>query len=67
MYVVLFTYRGFNRRTIKEIQKRVEVKGKQGGVSGFFHAKGDKEAIAGWRQEFIDVLQVFNVRSVNRT
>ena len=55
-----------DRRTIEEIQKRVEKKSKQHRVSGFFHAKSDKEAIAGWRQEFDDVLKVFSVRSVGR-
>ena len=53
-----------DRRTIEEIQKRVEKKSKQHRVSGFLHAKSDKEAIAGWRQEFDDVLKVFSVRSV---
>lgn len=55
---------GVSDRTIGEIQKRVEEKGKQTRVFGFLSAKGDNDAIAAWRQELVDVLRVFNVRSV---
>ncbi|KAF9780529.1 hypothetical protein BJ322DRAFT_1213638 [Thelephora terrestris] len=45
--------------TIGEIQKKVEEKGKQNPVLGFFNAKNEKDAIAGWRQELDEVLKVF--------
>ncbi|KAF9780533.1 hypothetical protein BJ322DRAFT_297305 [Thelephora terrestris] len=45
--------------TIGEIQKKVEGKGKQNPVLGFFNAKNEKDAIAGWRQELDEVLKVF--------
>ena len=40
---------------------------KQGGrhrISRFFHARNDKETIAGWRLDLNQILHVFNVRSV---
>jgi hypothetical protein len=52
------------QRTIGEIQKNVEDKGEQHRVVGFLNARGDKDLIAGWRQELVEVLPVFNVRSV---
>ncbi|KAF9780534.1 hypothetical protein BJ322DRAFT_1112532 [Thelephora terrestris] len=55
------------RRTIGEIQKNVEDKGEQHRVVGFLNAKGDKDLIAGWRQELVDVLPVFNVHRAGNT
>ncbi|KAF9780532.1 hypothetical protein BJ322DRAFT_1112530 [Thelephora terrestris] len=55
------------RRTIGEIQKNVEDKGEQHRVVGFLNAKGDKDLIAGWRQELVDVLPVFNVQRAGNT
>ena len=48
-----------------EIQGNVVKKGKQSLVSGFLNAKGDKDAIAAWRQDLVKILHVFNVRSAS--
>ena len=48
-----------------EIQGNVTKKGKQNWASGFLNAKGDKDAIATWKQDLMRVLQVFNVRSAS--
>ncbi|KAF9780530.1 hypothetical protein BJ322DRAFT_1112528 [Thelephora terrestris] len=47
------------KTTIDEIQKKVEEMGKKSVVRGFLNAKNEKDAIAGWRQELGEVLQVF--------
>ena len=39
--------------------------GKRNAVSRFLLSKGDKDKIAGWKQELAKVLLVFNVRSVD--
>jgi hypothetical protein len=36
-------------------------KDKRHTVSRLFHAKGDKDAIANWRQDLNRILQIFNV------
>jgi len=58
------TYYCFNRRTVAEIQKRVIKRSKRNVVSRLFHAKNDKEAIAGWKSELNKILVIFNVCSV---
>ncbi|KAF9777353.1 hypothetical protein BJ322DRAFT_428022 [Thelephora terrestris] len=45
--------------TMAEIQGNVTQKGQQSWVSGFINARGDKDAIAGWKQELTMVLDVF--------
>ncbi|KAF9780543.1 hypothetical protein BJ322DRAFT_1112537 [Thelephora terrestris] len=47
------------KTTIDEIQKKVEEMGKKSVVRGLLNAKNEKDAIAGWRQELGEVLQVF--------
>jgi hypothetical protein len=50
--------------TLVEIQRKITKKGKQNAVSRLFHAKSDKETIAGWKSDLNKILLVFNVRSV---
>jgi len=57
------TYQALNRRAVAEIQRSVIERGKRNVVSRHFHAKNDKETIAGWRQDLDRILRVFNVRS----
>ena len=38
--------------------------GKRNAVSRLFHAKNDKETIAGWKSDLSRILHIFNVRSV---
>ncbi|KAF9787373.1 hypothetical protein BJ322DRAFT_720156 [Thelephora terrestris] len=45
--------------TMAEIQGTVKQKGKQSWASAIIHARGDKGAIAGWKQELTMVLDVF--------
>ena len=52
-------------RTVAEIEMKVVKQGKRNPFSRFIHAKGDKDKIGGWKQDFIRVLHVFNVRSIN--
>ena len=47
-----------------EIQRKLIKKVKQNAVSRLFHAKSDKETIAGWKSDLSKILLVFNVRSV---
>ena len=60
----LADYRRLNRRTLVGIQRRVAKQGKRNAVFRFILAKGDKDKIAGWKQDLVRVLQVFNVRLV---
>jgi hypothetical protein len=43
---------------------KVVKRGKRNAVTRFILSKGDKDKIAGWKQDFIRVLHVFNVRSI---
>ena len=38
--------------------------GKRNAVSRLFHAKNDKEAIAGWKSDLSRILHIFNVSSI---
>jgi hypothetical protein len=49
---------------LAEIQRKLIKKGKQNAVSRLFHAKSDKEMIAGWKSDLNKILLVFNVRPV---
>ena len=50
-----------------EIERNVIEQGKRNVVSRHFHAKNDKEQIAGWRSDLVRILQIFNVRSIIST
>ena len=52
------------RRTLAEIQRKVVKQGKRNVASRFIRAKGDKDKIAGWKQDLLRVLNVFNVRLI---
>jgi hypothetical protein len=58
------TYQCLTRRMLAGIQRKVVKQGKRNAVVRFILAKGDKEKIAGWRQDLARVLRVFNVRSI---
>ena len=47
-----------------EIQEKVAEKGKRNFILNLLNAKGDKDAIAAWKQDLDRVLRVFNVRQV---
>ena len=64
LHVEPSAYRRFNRRTLVGIQKRVAKQGNRSTLVRFILAKGDKDKIAGWKQDLVRVLQVFNVRNV---
>jgi hypothetical protein len=51
-----------DRSTLAEIEMKIE-QGKRNAVSRLFHAKNDKEVIAGWKSDLSRVLHIFNVRS----
>jgi hypothetical protein len=57
--------RYFNRRALVEMQRKVVKRGKRGTVFRFILAKDDKDKIAGWKQDLVRILQVFNVRSID--
>ena len=52
------------RRSVVEMQRNVNKQVKQNAVARFFLAKGDKDKIAGWNQDLVRILHVFNVRSL---
>ena len=56
--------RSDNRRALVEMQKKVAKRGKRNGVLRFILAKDDKDKIAGWKQDLVRILQVFNVRPI---
>jgi hypothetical protein len=47
-----------------KIQGKVVKQGKRNALYRFVLSKTDKDKIAAWRQDFIRVLHVFNVRSI---
>jgi hypothetical protein len=49
-----------DRRTVGEIQTKVIEQSGRNVVSRFFHAKDDKETIAGWKTELNRILRVFS-------
>ena len=57
-------YRRLNHRILAGIQKKVVKQGKRHAVVRFVLAKSNKEKIAGWKQDLVRVLHVFNVRSI---
>ena len=48
---------------MEEIHNKVAERSKRGSMFRFVFARGDKEKIAAWRQDFARLLHVFNVRS----
>ena len=62
-----FTYEGPNRRTVAAIQKQTIKNGKRNMASRFIHKKDNQDAIVGWKQDLLGILQIFNVRSVGPT
>ena len=58
------TYHSIDYRTVAEIQDRVIKKSRRNVASRIWHARNDKEIIAGWKSELNRILVVFNVRSM---
>ena len=46
-----------------DIQRRIDEKNERNAFSRGFHAQSDKDAIAAWKQDFLRILQIFNVCS----
>ena len=59
-----FAYRGPNRRTVAEIQRKVVKRSKRNVISRLFYAKNDQGAITAWRLDLNRILHIFNVRSL---
>ena len=59
------THRGPNRRTVTAIRNKATKKGEQNIASRLIHKRDGKDDIAGWKQDLIGILQIFNVRSVS--
>ena len=51
----------FSIRTVDEIQGHIIKRSKRNVISRRYHAKDDKEAIAGWRLDLDRILSAFNV------
>jgi hypothetical protein len=51
-------------RSVTEMQRKVDRRGKRSAVFRFILAKGDKDEIIAWNQELFRILHVFNVRSI---
>ena len=49
------------------MQRKVAKRGRRRAVFRFILAKDDKDKIAGWKQDLVRILQVFNVRSLDST
>jgi hypothetical protein len=59
--------RYLNRRALVEMHRKVVKRGKRSSVFRFILAKDDKDKIAGWKQDLVRILQVFNVRLIEST
>jgi hypothetical protein len=57
-------YQRLDRRALTEIQRKVVRRGKRATVLRSILSKDDKEKIAGWKQDLVRILQVFNVRFI---
>ena len=51
-------------RSVVDIQRNVNERGKRSRVLRFILAKSDKDKIVAWNQDLVRVLHVFNVRSI---
>jgi hypothetical protein len=58
------THRRLDRRTVVKIQGKVVKQRKRNALYRFVVSKTDKDKIAAWKQDFIRVLHVFNVRAI---
>ena len=56
------TNHALGRRSIQEIQRKVEKLARKNELAKYFSASNGKGKIAGWRLELNGILQVFNVR-----
>ena len=52
-------------RTVAEIERKIIKQGGRHAISRLFHAKNDKETIAGWKLDLNRILHIFNVCSVS--
>ena len=43
------------------VQEKLAEKNERNAFSRALHAKGDKDAVAAWKQEFNKILHIFNV------
>jgi hypothetical protein len=59
------THRRLDRRTVVKIQGEVVKQRKRNALYRFVISKTDKDKITGWKQDFIMILHVFNVRSIS--
>ena len=59
-----FTDDVLDRRTIAEIQDKIDEKGGRNIPSRLVHAKSDKDVIATWKSDLTRILDLFNVRSI---
>ncbi|KAF9792081.1 hypothetical protein BJ322DRAFT_1215335 [Thelephora terrestris] len=48
------------RTTVAEIERNVQKQSKRNAASRLFHAKNDKDKIAGWASDLNKILQIFN-------
>jgi hypothetical protein len=64
LYAERPTHERFDHRTVIKIQGKVVKQRKRNALYRFVVSKTDKDKIAGWKEDFIRVLHVFNVRSV---
>jgi hypothetical protein len=58
------THRRLDHRTVTKIQGKVIKQRKRNAFHRFILSKTDKDKIAGWKQDFIRILHVFNVRAI---
>jgi hypothetical protein len=58
------THRRLGCRTVAKIQEKVIKQSKRNGFHRFVVSKTDKDKIGAWKQDFVRVLHVFNVRSI---
>ena len=64
LHVEQLTHEGPDRRTVAEMQRKAIKQGKRNAASRLFHAKLDKDTIAGWKQDLNKILQISNVRLI---
>ena len=49
---------------MKEIEEKITKKGRRNLLSRLLSAKDDKDTIGAWKSDLIEILHIFNVRSV---
>ena len=57
-----YTDRCINPRSVAEMQRKVNKRGKRSAFLRFILTKGDKDEIAAWNRDLVRILHVFNVR-----